>query len=114
MVSVVLRSFFIKLLNKSDKRWLWPMFGELRLLGIDFAHIPEKVTLVDSQGFRQQWQVEVHAGMMGVISSWYLLDFIKTSAPLIEQRRRDDDLYAKESSSTKALIDAKDSSETGV
>jgi hypothetical protein len=90
--------FLISPLNKSNPRFLTMMFGELRFLGIDFMHIPEKVMLFDPQGFfhGQKWQVEVHAGMMGVIPSWYLLDFIDTSPRLIEQRRRDDEFYAKQ------------------
>ena len=87
--------FFINEHNKSNPRLLNVMF-ELRLLGIDFAHIPELVTLRDPRGYLNgsRWQVEIHAGMMGVIPSWYLLDFLHTSPRLIEQRRRDDEHYA--------------------
>lgn len=85
--------FLINEINKSNKRWLMPMFGELRLLGIDFAHIPEKITLSNPEG-SVKWQAEVHAGMMGVIPSWHILEFINTSPRLIEQRRRDDEIYA--------------------
>lgn len=97
--------FFINEHNKSNPRWLVPMF-ELRLLGIDFSHIPETVALVDPHGHLHgnKWQVEVHAGMMGVVPSWFLLDFIKTAPDLIEQRRRDDEFYA--SWSPTAVVDS--------
>ncbi len=69
---------------------------DMRLVGIDWGHLPEKVTLKDPQGYLHgsKWQVEVHAGMMGVVPSWYLLDFLNTSPRLIEQRKRDDEFYS--------------------
>ncbi len=68
---------------------------DLRFLGIDWGHIPETVPIADRQGYLHggQWQVEIHSGMMGVVPSWYILDFIDESPRLIEQRKRDDDYY---------------------
>lgn len=68
---------------------------DLRLLGIDWGHIPETVNIVDRNGHLHgdRWCIEVHAGMMGVIPAWYLDDFIKTSPRLVEQRKRDDEYY---------------------
>ncbi len=68
---------------------------DMKLLGVDWGHLPERVPLQDPHGrlHGSQWYVEVHAGMMGVVPSWYLLDFIKTSPRLIEQRERDDAYY---------------------
>ena len=69
---------------------------DMRLLGVDWGHLPEKVLLRDPQGYLHgsKWYVEVHAGMMGVVPSWHLLDFLDTDPRLIEQRQRDDELYA--------------------
>jgi hypothetical protein len=69
---------------------------DMRLLGLDFAHLPEKVLLQDPQGYLHgsRWYVEVHAGMMGVVLAWQLLDFLDTSPRLIDQRQRDDAFYA--------------------
>jgi hypothetical protein len=64
-------------------------------LGIDWGHLPEKVLLKDPEGrlHGSKWYVEVHAGMMGVIPAWFLLDFLNTSPRLIEQRQRDEKYY---------------------
>lgn len=79
----------------NDKRAVWPQM-DMRLLGVDWGHLPEKVFLTDPQGYfhGSRWQVEVHAGMMGVIPAWHLLDFLDTAPRLIEQRKQDDILYA--------------------
>jgi hypothetical protein len=68
---------------------------DLRLIGVDWGHIPEDVPLVDPSGIfhGQHWKVQVHSGMMGVVPIWYLEEFVRTSPRLIEQRQRDDDYY---------------------
>jgi len=70
-------------------------FVNVRVLGVDWGHLLEKVLLKDPDGYfdgAKRW-VEVHSGMMGVVPAWYLSEFIETSPVLIEQRRRDDEHY---------------------
>jgi hypothetical protein len=67
---------------------------DVRLLGVDWGHLPEKISLT-TRGNPTVWEAEVHAGMMGVVPSWNLLDLIDKSPELIEQRRRDDEYYKK-------------------
>jgi hypothetical protein len=68
---------------------------DMRLLGVDWGHLPEKVLLQDPRGYfhGSRWYVEVHAGMMGVVPAWRLLDFIDKAPRLIERRKQDDDWY---------------------
>ena len=70
---------------------------DMRLLGVDWGHLPEKILLQDPVGYLHgsRWYVEVHAGMMGVVPAWRLLDFIDKAPRLIEQRQRDDELYSE-------------------
>jgi hypothetical protein len=86
--------FFLHRHAANNSRLVMLQF-DLRLLGVDWGHIPEEVPIVDKSGHLHgdQWKIEVHAGMMGVVPSWYLLDFLKESPELIEQRRRDDEYY---------------------
>lgn len=77
-----------------DNRTVFP-FVDLRLLGVDWGHLPEEVPLRDPHGHLhgQHFVVQVHSGMMGVVPAWFLDEFIRTSPRLIEQRKRDDDWY---------------------
>lgn len=79
-------------------RLVYPPF-DMRLLGIDWGHIPETIPIrirhTDGTDWDSNWYAEVHSGMMGVVPSWYLLDFVKMSPKLIEKRARDDDHYQK-------------------
>jgi hypothetical protein len=86
--------FFLHQHTVNNPRAVWPPL-DLRLLGIDWGHLPEKVLLKDPEGrlHGSKWYVEVHAGMMGVIPAWFLLDFLNTSPRLIEQRQRDEKYY---------------------
>jgi hypothetical protein len=80
----------------NDKRAVIPWM-DMRLLGVDWGHLPEKVHLRDPQDYLHgaRWYVEVHAGMMmGVVPAWHLLNFLDTAPRLIEQRKQDDTLYA--------------------
>ena len=67
----------------------------IRLLGVDWGHLPERVQLKDPDGYFDGAKrfVEVHAGMMGVVPAWFLREFIETAPELIEQRARDDEYY---------------------
>ena len=85
--------FFLNQHTMHNRRAVLPMF-DVRLLGVDWGHLPEKIDITLS-GHSTQWQAEVHAGMMGVVPSWCLLDFIDTAPRLIEQRRRDDEFYSE-------------------
>ena len=87
--------FFLQQHAVNNPRAVFPPF-DMRLLGMDWGHLPERVLLRDPQGYLHgnKWHVEVHAGMMGVVPAWVILDFLNTSSRLIEQRRRDDELYA--------------------
>jgi hypothetical protein len=67
---------------------------DVRLLGVDWGHLPEEISLT-TLGNPTVWKAEIHAGMMGVVPSWNLLDLIDKSPELIDQRRRDDELYKK-------------------
>jgi len=86
--------FFLHRHALNNSRLVMAQF-DLRLLGIDWGHIPEAVPIKDESGHLhgENWKVEVHSGMMGVVPSWYLLDFVKESPRLIEQRNRDDQFY---------------------
>jgi hypothetical protein len=86
--------FFLHQPAVNDRRIVFAGF-DLRILGVDWGHIPERVPLQDPHGrlHGSNWYVEVHAGMMGVVPSWYLLDFLNTAPRLIAQRIRDDDYY---------------------
>ena len=68
---------------------------DLRLIGVDWGHIPEEVPLRDPSGHLHgsRFVVQIHSGMMGVVPIWYLEEFIRTSPRLIEQRERDDHYY---------------------
>jgi hypothetical protein len=87
--------FFLHQHAVSNPRLVYPPF-DMRLLGIDWGHLPEQVLLGDPQGYLHgsKYYVEVHAGMMGVVPAWYLLDFLNTAPRLIDQRQRDDVYYA--------------------
>jgi len=68
----------------------------MKVIGMDWGHIPERIPLKDPSGYLhgQKWYVEVHAGMMGVVPAWFIRDFILNSPRLIEQRKQDDEFYA--------------------
>lgn len=84
--------FFLNQHAVNNRRAVFPPF-DLRLLGIDFCHLTEKIEIGTLNGHTLNWKADVHAGMMGVIPSWYLLDFLATSPELIEQRIRDEEKY---------------------
>ena len=86
--------FFLHQHAVNNPRAVFPPF-DMRLLGMDWGHLPEKAALKDPQGYLHgsRWYVEVHAGMMGVIPAWCILDFLNSSPRLVEQRRRDDEYY---------------------
>jgi hypothetical protein len=88
--------FFLHRHALNNSRLVLPDF-DLRLLGVDWGHIPERVQLKDTAGHLHggNWFVEVHSGMMGVVPAWYLDEFIRTSAELIDQRERDDEFYIR-------------------
>ncbi len=79
----------------NNKRAVLPWM-DMRLLGVDWGHLPERIPLRDPQGYLHgsRWYVEVHAGMMGVVPAWRLLSFIDTAPRLIERRKQDDAWYA--------------------
>jgi hypothetical protein len=79
----------------NNKRAVLPMM-DMRLLGVDWGHVPERVRLLDFRGdpLKEGHIVQVHAGMMGVVPAWCLLDLIDTSPRLIQQRMKDDTWYA--------------------
>jgi hypothetical protein len=83
--------FFLHQHVVNNPRAVIPMF-DVRLLGVDWGHLPEKISLT-TRGNPTVWEAEVHAGMMGVVPSWNLLDFLDTCPELIEQRRRDEEYY---------------------
>lgn len=65
-----------------------------RFLGIDWGHLQEVVRLADGQTNVELAMVaKVHAGMMGVVPSWYIRDFILQAPRLQEQRMRDDEFH---------------------
>jgi hypothetical protein len=70
---------------------------KIRVLGVDWGHLPERISLRDPSGYLDGAKrfVEVHAGMMGVVPSWYLRDFIEYSPKLIEQRNRDNEEHTR-------------------
>ena len=86
--------FFLNQHAVNDRRAVFLGF-DMRILGVDWGHIPERIKLKDPHGrfHGSDWYVEVHAGMMGVVPSWYLLDFLNTAPRLVAQRMRDDDYY---------------------
>ena len=86
--------FFLHRHAINDSRTVLPDL-DLRLLGVDWGHIPERVQLLDPGGYLHgsHWFVEVHAGIMGVVPAWYLDEFIRNDPRLSEQRRRDDEWY---------------------
>jgi|SRR5579863_8118955 len=91
--------FFLEQHAINSPRTVMPPF-DMCLLGVDWGHIPETIpiTIRNSHGrpvSDTYWQAEVHSGMMGVVPSWYLLDFLNNSPKLIERRARDDEHYAK-------------------
>jgi hypothetical protein len=94
--------FLINELNitnpRGRRRVLQMKFGELQILGVDCCHLLEDVTIVPENRV-----VQINSGMMGVVPSWYLEEFLRTSPDLIEQRRRDDDYYR--SRKTNAVAD---------
>jgi len=86
--------FFIQQHVVNNQRAVIPSF-DMRLLGVDWGHLPERIALRDPQGrlHGSKWYVEVHAGMMGVIPAWSLLEFISEAPSLVEQRKKDDEYY---------------------
>lgn len=88
--------FFLKQHVINDSRAVIPWL-DMKILGMDWGHIPEKVWLKDPAGYLHgsKWYVEVHAGMMGVVPAWFIRDFILNSPRLLEQRKRDDEQYRK-------------------
>jgi hypothetical protein len=79
----------------NNKRSVIPWM-DMKLLGVDWGHLPERIDLtLLGQLNSTKWQAEIHSGMMGVVPSWCLLDFIDNSPSLIEQRQRDDESYKK-------------------
>jgi hypothetical protein len=67
---------------------------DVKILGVDWGHIQEEVVLIDRvTRHRLPSTALVHSGMMGVVPSWYLDDFIRTYPRMIEQRQRDVELY---------------------
>jgi len=68
---------------------------DMKLIGVDWGHLPEKILLRDPTGHLHgsRWYVEVHAGMMGVVPAWRLLDFIDKAPRLIDRREQDDSWY---------------------
>jgi hypothetical protein len=85
--------FFLHQHAVNNPRVVFPMF-DMRLLGVDFCHIPETIAIKNLEGISLNWKIHVHAGMMGVIPAWYLLDFLNGAPELIEQRERDEAYYA--------------------
>jgi hypothetical protein len=85
--------FFLEQHVMNRRRAVVPMF-DVRLLGVDWGHLPEKIGLTQ-HGHTNVWEAHVHSGMMGVVPSWVLLDFLDNAPRLIEQRRTDDEHYAK-------------------
>lgn len=79
----------------NNKRAVIPWM-DMRLLGVDWGHLPERILLQDPRGYLHgsRWFVEVHAGMMGVVPAWCLLNFIDSAPRLIERRKHDDAWYA--------------------
>jgi hypothetical protein len=85
--------FFLHQHAVNNPRAVVPMF-DMKLLGVDFCHIPENVDIETLEGHTLNWKAQVHAGMMGVIPAWYLLDFLTEAPELTEQRKRDEVLYS--------------------
>src|SRR5260370_1126442 len=70
-------------------------FANVKVLGVDWGHLPERAPLKDPGGYfdgAKRW-VEVPSGVMGVVPAWYLYEFIETSPLLIAQRQRADEYY---------------------
>jgi hypothetical protein len=76
----------------NNRRAVFPMF-DMRLLGIDFYHLTEDIKL-SNFGQSVEYRAEVHAGMMGVVPAWYLLDLLTSSPRIAEQQKRDEEYYA--------------------
>jgi hypothetical protein len=76
----------------NNRRAVFPMF-DMRLLGIDFYHLTEDIKF-SNLGYSVEYKAEVHAGMMGVVPAWYLLDLLAKSPRIAEQQKRDEEYYA--------------------
>ncbi len=76
----------------NNRRAVFPMF-DMRLLGIDFYHLTEEIK-VSNFGHSVEYKGEVHAGMMGVVPAWHLLDLLANSPRIAEQQKRDEEYYA--------------------
>jgi hypothetical protein len=76
----------------NNRRAVFPMF-DMRLLGIDFYHLTEDIKF-SNLGRSVEYKAEIHAGMMGVVPAWYLLDLLATSPRIAEQQERDEEYYA--------------------
>ena len=85
--------FFLHQHAVNNRRAVWPAL-DMRLLGVDWGHLPERVAIKDKFGI-SHGEIDVHAGMMGVVPAWTLLDFIDNHPDLVEQRRRDDEFYMR-------------------
>jgi hypothetical protein len=53
--------FFLHQHAVNNSRAVLPQF-DMRLLGIDFCHLPEEVTLKTEGNIPVKWKAEVHAG----------------------------------------------------
>ncbi len=98
--------FFLHQHVVNNSRAVIPMF-DMRLLGVDFCHIPEAVAIANSQGVELHWKAKVHAGMMGVVPAWYLLDFLNEAPELIAQRKRDEAIYGAFQPNAQPEIDSR-------
>lgn len=79
------------------------------ILGVDWGHIPERVQLCDPRGYlhASKWYVEIHSGMMCVVPSWKLKEFLM-SPPLENGRVAMEDAFLSEiSKHTTGKPDAK-------
>jgi hypothetical protein len=79
----------------NNRRAVFPMF-DMRLLGIDFYHLTEEIRF-SNVGYSVEYKAEVHAGMMGVVPAWHLLDLLANSPRIAEQQKRDEEYYASQS-----------------
>lgn len=87
----------------NNRRAVIPMF-DMRLLGIDFYHLIEEIKF-SNFGRSIEYKAEVHAGMMGVVLAWYLLDLLEKSPRIAEQQKRDEEYYAASCSMTQGEFD---------